>query len=94
VVLDHEPLRKLLARGEEETEMSEELGEVRPDNIEDRIANTVGRIGTFKEEMAEMPKLQRRIVYISMFCMFMLFVQSIFIMPVILIKYGWGYNVG
>jgi hypothetical protein len=43
--------------------------------------------------MAEMPKLQRRIVYVSMFCMFMLFVQSVFIMPVILIKYGWGYSV-
>jgi hypothetical protein len=63
-------------------------------SIEERIARHVGRIGTFREEMAEMPKLQRRIVYVSMFCMFMLFVQSVFIMPVILIKYGWGYNVG
>jgi hypothetical protein len=74
--------------------MSDESDEARGDNIQDRIANTVGRIGTFREEMAEMPKLQRRIVYVSMFCMFMLFVQSVFIMPVILIKYGWGYNVG
>jgi hypothetical protein len=64
------------------------------DKIPSRIAGTVGRIGTFKEEMAEMPPLQRRIVYISLFLLFMLFVQSIFIMPVILIKYGWGYNVG
>ena len=40
-----------------------------------------------------MPTLQRRIVYVSLFLMFMLFVQSIFIMPVILIKYGWGYSV-
>ncbi|MHB8691247.1 MAG: hypothetical protein ACYDHH_08370 [Solirubrobacteraceae bacterium] len=70
--------------------MSEENG----GSVEERIARHVGRIGTFREEMAEMPKLQRRIVYISMFCMFMLFVQSIFIMPVILIKYGWGYSVG
>jgi hypothetical protein len=63
-------------------------------SVEERIAKHVGRIGTFKEEMAEMPKLQRRIVYVALFCMFMLFVQSIFIMPVILIKYGWGYSVG
>lgn len=62
--------------------------------VEERLAKHVGRIGTFKEEMAEMPKLQRRIVYIAMFCMVMLFIQSIFIMPVILIKFGWGYNVG
>jgi hypothetical protein len=51
------------------------------------------RIGTFKEEMAEMPKLQRRIVYLALFLTLMLFLQSIFIMPVILIKYGWGYSV-
>jgi hypothetical protein len=63
------------------------------ENVPSRIANTVGRIGTFKEEMAEMPKLQRRIVYLSLFFMFMLFIQSIFIMPVILLKYGWGYSV-
>ena len=63
-------------------------------SVEERIAKHVGRIGTFKEEMAEMPKLQRRIVYVALFCMFMLFVQSVFIMPVILIKYGWGYSVG
>ena len=63
-------------------------------SVEERIAKHVGRIGTFREEMAEMPTLQRRIVYVALFCMFMLFVQSIFIMPVILIKYGWGYSVG
>lgn len=51
------------------------------------------RIGTFKEEMAQMPALQRRIVYLALFLTFMLFVQSIFIMPVILLKYGWGYSV-
>ena len=53
----------------------------------------VGRIGTLREELAEMPTLQRRIVYVSLFLMFMLFVQSVFIMPVILVKYGWGYSV-
>ena len=63
-------------------------------SVEERIAKHVGRIGTFREEMAEMPTLQRRIVYVALFCMFMLFVQSVFIMPVILIKYGWGYSVG
>jgi hypothetical protein len=59
----------------------------------DEPGSRIGRIGTFREEMAEMPKLQRRIVYVSLFLMFMLFVQSVFIMPVILIKYGWGYSV-
>jgi hypothetical protein len=52
------------------------------------------RIGTFREEMAQMPKLQRRIVYVALFLMLMLFLQSIFIMPVILLKFGWGYSVG
>ena len=87
MVLDHEPVRELL-------NMSDDSSSERDDSVEARIARHAGRIGTFREEMAEMPKLQRRIVYISMFCMFMLFVQSIFIMPVILLKYGWGYNVG
>jgi hypothetical protein len=64
------------------------------DDLEGRIARTVGKIGTFKEEMAEMPALQRRIVYCAIFFTIMLFVQSVFIMPLILIKYGWGYNVG
>ena len=68
---------------------TQETGE----NVQGRIASTVGRIGTFREEMAEMPKLQRRIVYLSLFFMFMLFIQSIVIMPVILLKYGWGYSV-
>jgi hypothetical protein len=64
------------------------------DNDEnDQLAPSVGRIGTLREELRDMPTLQRRIVYVSLFLMFMLFVQSIFIMPVILIKYGWGYSV-
>jgi hypothetical protein len=52
------------------------------------------RIGTLREELREMPSLQRKIVYVSIFLMLMLFLQSILIMPVILIKYGWGYSVG
>jgi hypothetical protein len=63
------------------------------DNEHDELSPGVGRIGTLREELREMPKLQRRIVYVSLFLMFMLFVQSIFIMPVILGKYGWGYSV-
>jgi hypothetical protein len=59
----------------------------------DQLAPSVGRIGTLRAELRDMPTLQRRIVYVSLFLMFMLFVQSIFIMPVILIKYGWGYSV-
>ena len=55
---------------------------------------TPGRIGTLREELREMPSLQRKIVYVSLFLMLMLFLQSILIMPVILIKYGWGYSVG
>jgi hypothetical protein len=68
--------------------------ETRDDSVEGRLARHVGKIGTLKEELADMPTLQRRIVYVAIFCMFMLFVQSIFIMPVILLKFGWGYNVG
>jgi len=64
--------------------------DITPDEPEQPLTG----IGTFREEMASMPVLQRRIVYVSLFLMFMLFVQSIFIMPVILIKYGWGYSVG
>jgi len=52
------------------------------------------RIQSFKDEMAEMPALQRVTIYLSIACMALLFIQCVFIMPVILIKYGWGYGGG
>jgi hypothetical protein len=52
------------------------------------------RIQGFKEEMRQMPALPRLTIYLSLACMVLLFVQCIFIMPVILIKYGWGYGGG
>jgi hypothetical protein len=52
------------------------------------------RIQSFKEEMASMPFLPRLTIYLSLACMVLLFIQCIFIMPVILIKYGWGYAGG
>lgn len=51
-------------------------------------------VGTFKEELAEMPTLQRWVIYASLFCFTLLLLQCLLIMPVILIKYGWGYNAG
>lgn len=52
------------------------------------------RLVSFKEEMRQMPGLQRITVYLSIACMVLLFVQCVLIMPVILIKYGWGYDGG
>lgn len=52
------------------------------------------RIGTFREELREMPRLQRGVIYASLFCFVMLLMQCLFVMPVILIKFGWGYNAG
>jgi hypothetical protein len=49
-------------------------------------------VGTFREELRLLPSIQRWVVYVSGFCMTMLLVQCFFIMPVILIKYGWGFN--
>jgi hypothetical protein len=64
-----------------------------PLNGDHQSAADVYRAGTLRQELREMPALQRRIIYVSLFLMFMLFIQSIFIMPVILGKYGWGYSV-
>ena len=52
------------------------------------------RIQSFKDEMASMPFLPRLTIYLSIACMVLLFIQCVFIMPVILIKYGWGYAGG
>lgn len=52
------------------------------------------RIQNFKDEMASMPFLPRLTIYLSIACMVLLFIQCVFIMPVILIKYGWGYAGG
>lgn len=52
------------------------------------------RVGTFREELSEMPSLQRWVIYASLFCFTLLLLQCLLIMPVILIKYGWGYNAG
>lgn len=51
-------------------------------------------VGSFKEEMKELPLLQRWIVYVSLFLMIMLMLQCLLIMPIILIKYGWGFDIG
>jgi len=52
------------------------------------------RVGTFREELRELPRLQRGVIYASLFCFALLLLQCLLIMPVILIKYGWGYNAG
>jgi hypothetical protein len=48
---------------------------------------------TFREEMARTPRSLRWTIYISLFCLVMLFIQCVVIMPLILGKYGWGYSV-
>lgn len=50
--------------------------------------------GSFKEELAAMPRMHRAVIYIGLFFMLCLFLESIFILPTILIKWGWGYTVG
>jgi hypothetical protein len=52
------------------------------------------RIGTFREELREMPRLQRNVIYVSLVCFTLLLLQCLLVFPVILIKYGWGYNAG
>lgn len=51
-------------------------------------------VGTFREELAEMPALQRWVIYFSVLCFVLLLLQCLFIFPIMLIKYGWGYNAG
>lgn len=63
-----------------------------PDDESDGSAGP--RIGTFREELREMPKLQRGVIYCALFCFALLLLQCLLVMPVILIKYGWGYNAG
>jgi len=49
-------------------------------------------IGTFREELREMPVIQRWVIYASSFCLVMLLLQCFLVMPIILIKYGWGFD--
>ncbi len=58
------------------------------------FSSSGNQLVSFKDEMREMPLLQRMTIYASMACMVMLFIQCLFIMPVILLKYGWGYDGG
>ncbi|WP_205698819.1 hypothetical protein [Conexibacter sp. SYSU D00693] len=51
-------------------------------------------VGTLRQEIREMPVIQRWVVYTSGFCLTFLLLQCFLVMPIILIKYGWGYNVG
>ena len=50
--------------------------------------------GSFKQELAAMPAMHRAVIYLGLFFMLCLFLESIFILPTILIKWGWGYTVG
>jgi hypothetical protein len=50
--------------------------------------------GSLKEELAAMPAMHRAVVYIAFVFMVCLLIESIFILPTILIKWGWGYTVG
>ena len=52
------------------------------------------QVGSLKEEIKNMPTIQRWVVYMSGFCLTFLLLQCFLVMPIILIKYGWGYNVG
>jgi hypothetical protein len=50
--------------------------------------------GSFKEELQAMPRMHRMVVYMGLVLMLCLFLESILILPTILIKWGWGYTVG
>ncbi len=59
----------------------------------DDIAPPATQMMSFGDEMRATPSLQRWTIYISLGCTVMLFVQCLVIMPLILVKYGWGYSV-
>lgn len=69
------------------------IEQVQEPGTEQDPADRIGRIGTFREEMAELPKLQRRIVFTAMLLMFGLLLQALFVMPVVLTRFGWGFGV-
>lgn len=50
------------------------------------------RIMSFKDELRQMPGLVKFTIYMCLFCFVMLCLQCIFILPVIITKYGWGYG--
>lgn len=52
------------------------------------------QVPSFKEELKTMPPLMRWMVYTSVFCLGLLCLQSVTIMPIILYKYGWGIGGG
>jgi hypothetical protein len=66
---------------------------VPPDATEAAVDPVGTAMLTFGEEMALTPRLLRWTIYISLFCLVMLFIQCVVIMPLILGKYGWGYSV-
>src|SRR5206468_3032611 len=82
--LDDEELRDLLMAAEIEQGPNGQTDE--PDQ---RFA-----VGTLREELLGMPTIQRYIVYVSGICLTFLLLQCFLVMPIILIKYGWGYSVG
>jgi hypothetical protein len=50
--------------------------------------------GSFREELRAMPAMHRAVVCVGLVLMLCLFLESILILPLILIKWGWGYTVG
>jgi hypothetical protein len=49
---------------------------------------------SFREEMETLPAFQRSAVYASAALLALIVVQGVLILPYILIRFGWGYNVG
>ena len=49
---------------------------------------------SFREEMRTLPAFQRSAVYASAALLALIVVQGVLILPYILIRFGWGYNVG
>jgi hypothetical protein len=50
--------------------------------------------GSFREELQSLPRMHRIVVYIGLVFMICLFLESIFILPTIILKWGWGFSVG
>lgn len=53
-----------------------------------------GAYASFRRELQTLPVLHRAVVRIGLVLLICLLIESVFILPLILIKWGWGFSVG
>lgn len=56
--------------------------------------NSAFSVLSFREELRTMPAFHRGSIYFVLTLLALVVIQSAVIMPYILIRFGWGYNVG